>query len=341
MKEDDDSSTDLADQVIPYLAQPNYSVVAAIEHRNKDAESNAGDTVSAFAKVAGKDWTYYVNTTEVRIGRPPDGPSKLESSPPLDNDDLMKIQIDLGPNKLVSRLHAEIFFDAEKGNWNLIVNGRNGAKINETTLKRGQRLQLTSGDVIEIAGTEMMFVTAERPAEIHQKYRARLTLPIKEEEPEIYGNQAHAHPELSSFPDPLVSTQHLSISRGFNNSQTAAAPALSTVRQPSTPIRSPTRILQSANVSGKSPAYGGRGIMMQSSEQIDYASDAVQDVKPGCSYATLIAQAILSTSEEMLTLSGIYEWIREHFSYYRNNPNSGWQVYLLAFRYHLRLAKIP
>ena len=303
-----------------------------MEYPNKATGNNVGETVSAYAKVAGRDWTYYVNEMTINIGRPPDGPSRQSmelgslSSPAQQAEDAMNVQIDLGPSKLVSRLHAELFFDQKDGKWHVLVNGRNGVRINETTLRRGQRLQLTSGDVIEIAGTEMMFVTAEHPALIHQKYRDRLNAPsVKEVDPETFSSQAHAHPESTSHTEEIPSSQQLPVARIFNNGQTVIAPTPSDFARPSTPVRSPTRAAQAANVATKSPAYG-RAIMMQSSEQINYASDAVKDIKPACSYAVLIGQAILSTSEEMLTLAGIYEWIKENFSYYRHNPNSGWQV---------------
>ena len=280
--------------------------------------------ISAYAKIAGRDWTYYVKETEITIGRPPDGSSKqvdfgTQSSPASKGIDLENVHIDLGPHKSVSRLHALLSFDQSDEKWCLRVNGRNGVRINETALKREQQFKLTSGDVIEIAGTEMMFVTAEHPALIHKKYRDRLIAPpVKEEEAEPFSNQAHAHPISTYYAEASLASQTRSYPR-----QPAIAPAPSSFARPVTPVRSPTR---PANITTRSPAFGGRGVMMQSNEQINYASDAVSDIKPGCSYATLIGQAILSTSEEMLTLAGIYDWIKDHFSYYRNNANAGWQV---------------
>jgi hypothetical protein len=64
---------------------------------------------------------------------------------------------------------------------------------------------------------------------------------------------------------------------------------------------------------------------MDSNEHIDYASDAFKDIKPPCSYATLISQAILSSERKKLSLSHIYEWIQSRFSYYRH-LEEGWKV---------------
>ncbi|EEB08016.1 fork head transcription factor Sep1 [Schizosaccharomyces japonicus yFS275] len=57
--------------------------------------------------------------------------------------------------------------------------------------------------------------------------------------------------------------------------------------------------------------------------------------KPNCSYATLIALAILCSPEHRLTLSAIYDWISRTFSFY-SNCNNGWQN---SVRHNLSLNK--
>eukprot|EP00128_Syssomonas_multiformis_P016252 Colp12_sorted_trinity150504_noHs@11682 len=54
----------------------------------------------------------------------------------------------------------------------------------------------------------------------------------------------------------------------------------------------------------------------------DWRTDA--DVKPPFSYITLIAQAILSSNQKRLTLSGIYRYIMDTYPFYRKVTN-GWQ----------------
>lgn len=49
------------------------------------------------------------------------------------------------------------------------------------------------------------------------------------------------------------------------------------------------------------------------------------EIKPPFSYATLIAEAINSSEDKRLTLSGIYSYISEHYAYYKHTKN-GWQV---------------
>jgi hypothetical protein len=73
-----------------------------------------------------------------------------------------------------------------------------------------------------------------------------------------------------------------------------------------------------------SPRYN-RGLNLESNDDIDFGLDSAKDLKPPYSYATMIAQAILSASDEKLTLNSIYTWIMDRYAFYRHS-NSGWQV---------------
>lgn len=322
---------ELADAVIPHLSVAKDAVAVAEQWSNSNIEELCGESVAAYAKVCGRDWTYYVKKLNINIGRPPDSYSRQSvgedgsRTPALETDDSSTVHIDLGPSKTISRLHAELFFDLKDTRWHVIVNGRNGMQVNDTTLRRGQQCDISSGDVLGIAGTQMMFITAEDKADIHPMFIKMIRDHAEGVEgPGRWNNQPHAHPEPSTPGDRTRSSQAQSVVRPHTNGQANIAPAPPDHVRPTTPVQSPRKSSQGTSGKKRSPTYG-RGFLMQSNEEIDYADDANKSVRPSMSYAVMISRAINSTDDKMLTLSGIYEWIKQNFAFYRHQP-AGWQV---------------
>ena len=309
------ANNDLIESVISYLGVGKEPVVAQMAHAN-DKASQSAQKVQAYAKIAGREWTYFVLDQNVNIGRPPDDkPNGLASSPAADMKDLFPVHIDLGPNKVVSRHHASIFYDSdypEGGGWHIRVNGRNGVKLNEKLIKRGGTSQIRCGDVIEIAGTQMMFVTPGDKAVIDPIFIEKAKQLAAGDDHEII---THAHPE--GLPGPMLPSGGLYPSTG---SQMPLAPAPPYFKRATTP---PAKLQTDPSVK-QSPMYN-RGMMMESTQEIDYSKDSAKDLKPPFSYAAMIAQAIFSSEEEKLTLSNIYSWIQDKYAFYRHS-NSGWQV---------------
>ena len=313
IEEEAANNNELIESVISYLGIAKDPVAVQYQHAN-DNTSQAGSKVNAYAKIAGRDWTYFVRDQVINIGRPPDtrDPTALASSPGPDAKDMPPVHIDLGPNKIVSRHHASIFYDSdypEGGAWHVRVNGRNGIRLNTVLLKRAQTSQLKCGDVVEIAGTQMMFVTPGDVAEIHQDFKERAARLA--DEPII---STHAHPE--SIRKPLLNGPTL---HPTNGGQQPLAPAPPNHKRAATP---PPK--NELNLPSQSPMYN-RGMMMESTQEIDYSLDSAKDLKPPFSYASMIAQAIFSSDEEKLTLSNIYQWIQDRYAFYRHS-NTGWQV---------------
>ncbi len=322
---------ELADAVIPHLSVAKDAVAVAEQWSNSNIEELCGESVAAYAKVCGRDWTYYVKKLNINIGRPPDSYSRQSvgedgsRTPALETDDSSTVHIDLGPSKTISRLHAELFFDLKDTRWHVIVNGRNGMQVNDTTLRRGQQCDISSGDVLGIAGTQMMFITAEDKADIHPMFIKM----IRDHAEGVEGSgrwnhQPHAHPEPSTPVDRTRSSQAQSVVHPRMSGQANIAPAPPDHVRPTTPVQSPRKSSQGTSGKKRSPTYG-RGFLMQSNEEIDYADDANKSVRPSMSYAVMISRAINSTDDKMLTLSGIYEWIKQNFAFYRHQP-AGWQV---------------
>ncbi|KAL6233696.1 hypothetical protein BDW75DRAFT_183355 [Aspergillus navahoensis] len=320
---------DLVDLVISYLPVSREPLRVQRDHSNANTENK--QSIRAYAKIAGRNWTYYVKSLHVNIGREPDREPKLDeqSSPvTIAARALPEVHVDLGPSKFVSRLHAEIFYDGEEtASWHIRVNGRNGVRLNQAILKRGTDAVLSCGDIIEIANTSMMFVTPGDKANIHPSFVDRAQRLANGEEDPAWDASQHAHPQQT----PTIPKTQETVPHSTGAPSLAPAPQF-LKRQVTPPPRSPDTV--GARTAKQSPLYN-RGMMMESTEEIDYSKDAAKDLKPPYSYATLIAQAIFSSEEEKLTLNNIYNWIMDKYAFYRHSQ-SGWQN---SIRHNLSLNK--
>ncbi len=324
------SQSDLIDSVVSYLQVAKEAVVASADYANEKEQQENVQKVSAYAKIAGRDWTFFVREQSVNIGRPPDGAKEMNgmhaaaSSPIADMKEVLPVHIDLGPSKIVSRHHASIFYDdefPEGGGWHVRVNGRNGVRVNNALLKRGNRMQIKSGAILEIAGTQMMFVTPGDKAQIDQSFIDRAKALATGEE---FPNISHSHPEHDHEQNGDYQNSGYMPQGNFQS----LAPAPPNFQRARTPPQNSSDGRDQRGVFDSKPAQPGmynRGLMMESTQEIDYSRDAAKDLKPPYSYATMIAQAIFSSEEEKLTLSNIYAYIVEKFAFYRHS-NSGWQV---------------
>ncbi|WEW55240.1 transcription factor [Emydomyces testavorans] len=335
------TNQELVDSVISCLGVAKEPVAVMNEHSNAKTRQENQESVKAYAKIAGREWTYYVKNLHVTIGRPPDREQKLDaqSSPvAVAAQSLPEVHIDLGPNKVVSRLHAEIYYDGTEDPpcWRIRVNGRNGVRLNNAIVKRGSSAPLKCGDVIEIANTQMMFVTPGDQADIHPWFLNKLQGLQATEEAGTWDATQHAHPEPSVSSRPTLYTSHGPQRANSKNGVGAAqATAVTPSKRQATPVAVRPKSRDAGDATVKpSPLYN-RGMMMESTEEIDYSSDSAKDLKPPYSYANLIGQAIFSTDEEKMSLSNIYKFIMEKYAFYRHT-NSGWQN---SIRHNLSLNK--
>ena len=294
-------------------------------HHNDKMEQTYGKSiVRAFAKICGRDWTYYVQDAEINIGREQALENDVESPP---------VHIDLGPSKVVSRTHAVVTYGPDDQGWHVKVHGRNGIKVDDEDVRKGESKEIHCGTVISVAGTEMLFQIADETTRIHQKYKDRVVTFDEEADTSApRDGSSNAHPSLyygtSGLPysggEPK--SPYLPVGTGYTG-QVNIAPTPAGPLRPVTPETSPPKQVAGGSTKKRSPPNrrGINGMMMESTEQIDYALESSKAIKPGCSYAAMITWAILSTTDQTLSLAGIYSWIKAHYAYYRN-AQTGWQV---------------
>ncbi|KAI0857976.1 fork head domain-containing protein [Xylaria cubensis] len=310
---DGEEDDHLVTQVAQFLRSlPTH---ASKDHANSIHESDKG--IAAYAKIAAQDWTYYIKSTSVNIGR------NTDSSGP---DDPSFVHIDLGPSKTFSRQTAIIYFDPELGKWFLQAKGRNGLRVDDEVLRKSDAPHcLGSGEVIEIGGLEMMFVLPANfgRVRVNPRYleQAGITPPS--------GDSRTALPPLPSSDRPSSQPARGSApSRGQGNPQ-PIAPAPPDYKRPGTPPSAKARVPASQ---AKTPAHNP----VISQDDIDLTKDENKHIKPHYSYAQLITQAIISATGEKLNLAGIYAYIIENYAYYRHQPMAGWQN---SIRHNLSLNK--
>ncbi|EPQ65658.1 BgtA-20921 [Blumeria graminis f. sp. tritici] len=329
------SDEELISAIVPTLLVPSHTVQATHDHANALHIRHSKQGVQAYAKLAGRDWTFYVKRLKNVIGRPPEGCLAPEPAPEINGvvdesyEDSNTVHVDLGPSKTISRTHAEISFDSDSELWKVCVHGRNGVKINNQALKRGDSHALVSGEVIEIGGVEMMFVLPQQDGslQISNYYLNRAGLIMMPEEEKLTRSQQ----ELK-YKDEKSSNNH--DQNVPSSGPLINIPVQPEYKRPETPV----------SVGAKGPYPPGKntpgGIagntMFMNTDDIDLSQDSNQHIKPSYSYSQLISQAILGTEDEKLTLNGIYNFIMEKYAYYRHQLGGGWQN---SIRHNLSLNK--
>lgn len=93
--------------------------------------------ISAYYSLVFPNFTYYLQTLTVTIGRRCIPTSSASSS------DIPQVDVDLGPLKSVSRLHAKIEYEEEEERFVLIVLGRNGAWVDGVWSGSGCKVPLS------------------------------------------------------------------------------------------------------------------------------------------------------------------------------------------------------
>ncbi|KAF1986830.1 hypothetical protein K402DRAFT_420881 [Aulographum hederae CBS 113979] len=343
----------LVDQVVANLRTASQPVNAATDYANEVVDSMDGD-YTAYGRICGRTWRFLMKKTSIIIGRPR-APSKVLNSDGADmprsadqpengsSGGNFDIDIDLGPDHQISRVHAEVTYDTEEAKWKLVVNGRNGALLDDLRLERGDVAVLHSGAVISIMGTQMLFQTPQDELRIHPSIMRQTesdgTETDEQEAEEEEETKEHVRPPPAHAPagrgtgNNLHSSQNFTQSGSQQNARGSGRGRAAPNSQPGTPLTNRSGTTQPR--SKQSPAYS-RGMMLESTEDIDFSLDSSKDLKPPHSYAALIGDAILSTEDHQMALANIYQHIKDNYAFYRHN-GGGWQN---SIRHNLSLSKV-
>ena len=94
------------------------------------------DKISAYYSLVFPNFTYYLQTLNVTIGRRCIPTSTASSS------EQTQVDVDLGLLKSVSRLHARIEYEEDEERFVLVVLGRNGAWVDGVWCGKGNKVPL-------------------------------------------------------------------------------------------------------------------------------------------------------------------------------------------------------
>ncbi|AET38328.1 Fhl1p Ecym_2615 [Eremothecium cymbalariae DBVPG len=108
--------------------------------------SDEQSKISAYACLDFQNFTFYVQTLQVIIGRR------------SENDFTHKVDVNLGPSKSISRRHAKIFYNFGTERFELSIMGKNGAFVDDTFVERGITVPLKNKTKIQIGQIPFQFV---------------------------------------------------------------------------------------------------------------------------------------------------------------------------------------
>lgn len=114
------------------------------------------DKISAYYSLVFPNYTFYLQTLTVTIGRRSVRPGVASTS------ESPQVDVDLGPLKNVSRLHARIEYEESSEQFVLAVLGRNGAWVDGVWSGSGSRVPLSSRQVLIINTSTYLLATYPR-----------------------------------------------------------------------------------------------------------------------------------------------------------------------------------
>ncbi|KAH3682436.1 hypothetical protein WICPIJ_006578, partial [Wickerhamomyces pijperi] len=129
------------------IPQPRaLSVSEIVKNEQSSASTSESAKVSAYARLEFENFIFYVQTLQVVLGR------KSE------NDQSHIVDVHLGASKAISRKHAKIFYNFGTERFELSIQGKNGAFVDDSFLERGVTVPLGNKSKVQIGQIVFRFV---------------------------------------------------------------------------------------------------------------------------------------------------------------------------------------
>ena len=281
------------------------------------------DKISAYYSLVFPNFTYYIQTLKVIIGR-----RCIPSSTPSSSDQ-PQVDVDLGSLKSVSRLHAKIEYEEEEEKFMLHVMGRNGAWVDGVWSGSGSKVPLgdryvhsapqcspivhnfrtISRSQIQIASRTFHFVLPPPPA--------------PEDSPSPSSHASSGHRARSPSVD-ITSIDVTSISPPSSLPSCSPPPVASASAPPKIPPHlSAQPQLPNSNAIPR-PKSNPKKRKKTEVESQPLPKPDVIPPKPQYTYAQLCYRAIKGLSGKG-SLQDICQWIQDNFEYYKYSDKD-WEV---------------
>lgn len=116
----------------------------------KNDDNNENSKISAYARLDFENFTFFVQTLQVVLGR-------------KSNDELLQsshhaVDVHLSSKKAISRRHAKIFYNFGTQRFELSILGRNGAFVDDLFVEKGITVPLIDGTKIQVGDIPFLFV---------------------------------------------------------------------------------------------------------------------------------------------------------------------------------------
>ncbi|THH05119.1 hypothetical protein EW145_g5022 [Phellinidium pouzarii] len=316
--------------------------ISPVPNEKADSDEHP-DKISAFYSLAFPNFTYYVQTIAVAIGRRSVRPGTPSSS------DLPQVDVDLGPLKSVSRLHARIEYEESQEQFVLVVLGRNGAWVDGIWSGSGSRVPLGASTKrlrheqrskeqrdrtrkwirciydLTLSSTALYFAICIASREQPGRMLDIVDIQIATRVFNFILPPPPAPEDSPSLSSPSSTTRHLSPSidiTSLSPDSSVQSPSVNAVDLPSAVKveKAPPEVIKTVKpipkANGKKRKKPGVDARPPPPE--------VMPPRPQFTYAQLCYRAITSLTGKA-TLQEICAWVSDNFDWYRYNEGSGWE----------------